>query len=499
VELKDRLAGLARSLPPAQRVGIAVAAVVLIMAAIPFFRWVMTPSYTLLYGGLEDAEIAEVVTELEARSVPFELEGSRILVPQDRIHRVRADLAEAGVSGSPSVPGYELLDEQALGVSDFRQRVDLQRAVEGELSRTLAAMDAVDSANVRLVLPEDSLFTDQQRPATASVLLRPRRQLDDQQVQSVTLLVSSAVEGLDPDQITVADTAGNVLHAPGDGSTAGVGDANQRRTREFEQALGADLSSLLQRATGSPSSVVVRAALDFSETETQTETYDDEGVALREQTSEERYEGIAPQVGGIVGVDGGPVAGEGGEGTYERDDATREFGVGRTTTRTVQAPGTVEGLSVAVVVDENAVVTDNELQQLVTAAAGLDADRGDAVAISRVPAMELEEAPPADDGGLLDHIQTIVALASIVLIALGLFLMSRRRREPEEPEKVVPAQMRPTTPLEPAGHAEAPAPSPEELEPANRVRDEVAELVERQPEEIASLLRGWLADRRAGV
>ena len=499
MELKDRLAGLVRSLPPAQRVGIAVAAVVLIMAAVPFFRWVMTPSYTLLYGGLEDAEIAEVVSELEARSVPFQLEGSRVLVPQDRIHRVRADLAEAGVSGSPSVPGYELLDEQALGVSDFRQRVDLQRAVEGELARTLTAMDAVDSANVRLVLPEDSLFTDQQTAATASVLLRPRRQLDDQQVQSVTLLVASAVEGLDPDQITVADTGGNVLHAPGDGSGAGVGDANQRRTREFEQALSADLSALLQRATGSPASVVVRAALDFDETETQTEAYDDEGVALREQTSGERYEGVAPQVGGIVGVDGGPVAGEAGEGAYERDEATREFGVGRTTTRTVQAPGTVEGLSVALVVDEDAVVTNNELQELVTAAAGLELERGDAVAISRVPALELEEAPPAEDGALMERVQTIVALAVLVLVALGLFLMSRRRREPDEPEKVVPAQLRPTPSLDHGPRSEVPSASEEELVTASGVRDDVAELVERQPEEIAALLRGWLADRRAGV
>jgi flagellar M-ring protein FliF len=495
VELKDRLAGLARSLPPAQRVGIGVAAVVLIMAAIPFFRWVMTPSYTLLYGGLDDTEIAEVVGELENRGVPFQLEGSRVLVPQDRIHRVRADLAEAGVSGSPSVPGYELLDEQALGVSDFRQRVDLQRAVEGELSRTLGAMDAIESANVRLVLPEDSLFTDQQSPATASVLLRPRRQLDEGQVQSVTLLVSSAVEGLEPDEITVADTAGNVLHAPGDGTAGGVGDRNQRRTRDFEQALGADLSSLLQRATGANASVVVRATLDFDESETQTETYADQGVALREQTSEERYEGNAPQVGGIVGVDGGPAAGDGGEGTYEREDATREFGVGRTTTRTVQAPGTVEGLSVALVVDDGAVVTDNELRELVTAAAGLDLERGDAIAISRVPAVELEEVPPADDGGLVDQIQRIVALAVLVLIALGLFLMSRRKVTEEPAEKVVPAQVRTSPEMD---HAPAAA-TPEELVAQSSVRDDVAELVERQPEEIAALLRGWLADRRAQV
>jgi flagellar M-ring protein FliF len=495
VELKDRLAGLVRSLPPAQRVGIAVAAVVLIMAAVPFFRWVTTPSYTLLYGGLEDSEIAEVVTELEARSVPFQLEGSRVLVPQDRIHRVRADLAEAGVSGSPSVPGYELLDEQALGVSDFRQKVDLQRAVEGELSRTLTAMDTIETANVRLVLPEDSLFTEQQEAATASVLIRPRRQMDAGQIESVTLLVSSAVEGLEPDGVTVADTAGNVLHAPGDGTTGGVTDRQQRRTREFEQALSADLAGLLRRATGADASVVVRATLDFDEAETQTETYDDEGVALREQTSEERYEGTGPVAGGLVGVDGGPAAGAGGEGNYERDDATREFGVGRTTTRVVQAPGTVEALSVALVVDDDAIVTDAEVTELVTAAAGLDVERGDAVAISRVPAFDLEEAPVEDDGALMEQVQRIVALVVLALIALGMFLMSRRRKEPEEEEKVVPARVRPASEPDPTLQQAR----IDELETPATVRDEVAELVERQPEEIAALLRGWLADRRAQV
>ena len=153
-----------RSLPPAQRVGIVVAVVVLVMAAVPFMQWVMTPSYALLFAGLEDKHLSEVVNELETRGVPYQLDGSRVLVPQQQLHRVRADLAAAGVSGTPTVPGYELLDNQALGVSDFRQRVDLQRAVEGELTRTLTAMDGIESATVRLVIPEESLFTEQRKP-----------------------------------------------------------------------------------------------------------------------------------------------------------------------------------------------------------------------------------------------------------------------------------------------------------------------------------------------
>jgi flagellar M-ring protein FliF len=499
VELKERLTGLVRSLPPAQRAGIAVAAVVLIMAAVPFVRWVTTPSYALLYGGLEDREVAEVISELDSRAIPYELEGSRVLVPQDQLHRVRAELAEVGVSGNPSVPGYELLDEQALGVSDFRQRVDLQRAVEGELSRTLNAMDTLDSATVRLVLPEDSLFTDQRNPATASVLVRPRTPLDAGQVEAITLLVSSAVEGLEPNQVTVADTGGEVLHAPGDGTTGGVTDRNQRRTREFETTMAADLTSLLQRATGEHASVVVRAELDFDETETHTETIDSVPVPLREQTSEERYEGIAPMAGGTVGIDGGLLAGAGGEGTYERDDATREFGVDRTTTRVVQAPGTVQGLSVALVVDEGAAVADAELRNLVAAAAGIDENRGDAIAISRVATPPTEDLAPADEGGFLANLQRIVALAMLALIAIGLFLMSRRRRDDEE-DRVVPARVRPTPELDASWRDETPTEmfeQPDEI--PYTARDEVAELVERQPEEIASLLRGWLADRRTNA
>jgi flagellar M-ring protein FliF len=493
VELKDRLTALVRALPPAQRVGIVVGVAVLVMAAVPFVRWVMAPSYGVLYAGVAEAELATVLGELDAAGVPYELEGSRIMVPQDRLHTVRANLAQAGVSSTPTVPGYELLDDQALGTSDLRQRVDLQRAVEGELARTLGAMDGVDSATVRLVLPEDQLFTDDQEPATASVLVRPARQLGTGEIEAITLLVSSAVEGLSTDAITVADTAGRVLHAPGDGTTSsGITDRQQRRTQDFERRLAGELSTLLERATNSPASVVVRADLDFDEVETQTDTYDPEttgGVPLREATSTEQYEGANVPAGGTVGVDGGPLNNAGGEGSYERAEETREFGVDRVTTRVVRAPGSVEGLSVALVVDEASPVPDGQLRELVTAAAGLDVDRGDAVAISRVRlpiADEVVEATPVT----MDLVKQIVALIVLLAVAAGLFLMSRARRREVEPERVVPAAMRPPAALTEPNVADLGGSLPPTLQ------DEVVELVERQPEEIATLLRGWLADRR---
>ncbi|MFP4312062.1 MAG: flagellar basal-body MS-ring/collar protein FliF [Nitriliruptoraceae bacterium] len=501
MELKDRLVALNRSLPPAQRAGLIVATLVLVMAAVPFVNWVMTPSYTLLYAGMDDRQLGEITTELDTLGVPYQLEGSRVLVPQDQVHTARANLAEVGVSGAPAIAGYELLDEQALGVSDFRQRVDLQRAIEGELARTLSAMDAVESASVRLVMPEEALFTDDRTPATASVLLRPVRQLDQGQIEAITLLVSSAVDGLEANQVTVADTSGQVLHAPGDGTTGGMTDRQQRLTRDFERNLANDLSQLLQRATDAPASVVVRATLDFDESEVQTETFGEDGTAIREQTSTERFEGTNGAAGGEVGVDGGPLPDlTGGEGNYERDDATREFGIDRTTTRTVQAPGTVQGMSVALVVDEEAAVGNAELEALVTAAAGLDLDRGDQVAISRVTTPAMEDVLPAEEGpDMIAMITQGIALFVLVLIVLALLLMSRRKADKPakgrkakkgKEAKVVPAQVR-----EPQALSAA-----EDVPPVERtpdIKQEVSELVERQPEEIAALLRGWLADRRA--
>src|SRR5690606_16979903 len=178
---------------------------------------------------------------------------------------------------------------------------------------------------------------------TASVLLDTARDLDQTEVEAVQFLVSSSVEGLDVDQITIADADGTVLAAPGDGaggSAGGVGNRNMRQTREFEQALASDVQQLLERTGGGPASVVVRAQLNYDQTQTETERYGpDEGVALKEQTSAEDYQGAGTPPGGAVGVDGGPVDGaQGQESQYNREEALREYGVAEVTATTTAAP-----------------------------------------------------------------------------------------------------------------------------------------------------------------
>jgi flagellar M-ring protein FliF len=491
-----------KALPVAHRVAIAAALAVVVMLAVPFVTWITTPTYTVLYSGLDDVAVAGAVDALESQGVPYRLEagGSRVLVPREQLYATRAALASEGVGGRTTPAGYELLDEQGLSVSDFRQRVDYRRALEGELARTLSAMDGIREATVHLVTPERELFTERQEPVTASVLLATVRTLSQTEVEAVTFLVASSVEGLETGQITVADASGAVLHAPGDsGGSPGGGSRNLRQTREYEQTVAADIAALLERVTGSPASVVVRATLDYDESETETETFDPESqVAVREQTSQERFEGTGVIPGGTVGVDGGPLEADAEESTYEKEETLREFGVDRVTSRTVAAPGRVERLSVAIVADDGTltgadVPPDAVLSELVSTAVGLVPERGDAIAVTTLafPArVEAETVEP--EGSLLDQLPQMIGAVVLLVVCLLLVAMTRRR-------KVTVESVERTPPALAELHAEGDRAELREPEPAmvgSTLRSEVVDLVERQPEEIATLLRGWLADRR---
>lgn len=522
MDVRDRLAGFVRGLPVAHRVGIVAAVVTIALAFVVFMSWVTTPSYTVLYSGLAEGEVASTINELESLGVPYQIEGggSRILVPRDRLYATRASLAQAGIAGQTEPKGYELLDDQGLAVSDFRQKVDYRRALEGEMERTLAAMSGIASAEVHLVMPEDELFQDQQEPTTASVLLSTTRPLEQTEVEAVAFLVASSVEGLETNRITIADAKGTVLHAPGDAGGSGLASRQLRQTREFEQSLAADTAALLERATGSPASVVVRAQLNFDESQVETEVFNpDSQIALREQESIETFEGTGAVPGGTVGVDGGPLPGaEGEEKNFNREDRTREFGVDRTRTTTIQAPGKIERLSVAIVMDDGtqtgvAVPADGDVEALVSAAIGLDADRGDSVAVSKVafPAVDEEaadEAAAEEQASLMGLLQQAVGAAVLLLVALALFLSSRRKGKGAKELAATPVSPIPSAPVaaveEPKKDEALQAklldalPGHIEESPVNTaLRSEVADLVQAQPEQIATLLRGWLADRRA--
>ncbi|MCP4309136.1 MAG: flagellar M-ring protein FliF [bacterium] len=503
MERRNRIGDMLVSLPLAHQIVIGIAAVVLAMAAFIFFQWVSTPSYTVLYSNLDDATLSTVVDELDRQGISYEIEagGSRVLVEKSQVYQVRATLAVAGVESGAAPEGYSLLDEQGLNVSDFRQRVDYQRALEGEMELTLLAMNNISQATVHLVIPEESLFSEDEVAVTASVLLDTAHPLGELEIETVTFLVASGVEGLEPKNVTVADVAGNVLHASGDmADDSAVSNRNLRMTHDFEAALATDVQNLLAAVAGPESaSVVVRAQLDFDEQSVETQSFDNENaVTLRDSVSTETYVGAGTPPGGTLGVEGESVATDtDGSYTYDRSDVISEYGVDSVISKEITAPGKVELLSVAVVMDDGSLtgvpVPDvAEVEALISAAVGLDTVRGDSISVSTVayPVPEVVEEAAEPEAAAMDMMAMIPQVIGglVLLIVVGSLLMMARGSS----KKTKAAALEVVQPALGGGGAAAVG----ETNDGASIHPEVMNLVQRQPEEIAVLLRTWLADRR---
>ena len=510
------------SLPLPQQLMLGAAIALLAMGAFMFYQWVSTPTYSLLYSDLDDQSLAEVVDELERMDIPYEIDGagSRVLVPRSEVYGARAALASAGVRSRVVPEGYERFDNQGLNTSEFQQQVTYQLALEGELAKTLMAMDNIETATVHLSIPEEALFQEDEEEPTASVLIATARPISEPEVETVTYLVAASIEGLTAQNVTVADVGGTVLHAAGvEAGSSTMTSRNMRMTRDFEDALARDVEDLLVAVLGpGRSRVVVRADLDFDETSLEEETFNHESAsAIKESTSTETYNGTGTPPGGTVGVDGAEVVTEDSEGyAYDRSDTITEYGVDRSVARTVAAPGTVTRLTAAVLIDDGSLTGGTaadatEVSSLVAAAIGVDAARGDEVTVSTAafPAPELVGEPeelPAAASSPTDMLPQIVGGVVLALIAVALLLMARSTKKSVattiDVESIVPSGL-PGGSATPAMVAAAAAidqassdPALPQAVPDGSIQPEVIDLVQKQPEEIAVLLRGWLADRR---
>ena len=530
---RRRTASIWAGFTSGQKTMLALALVGLVAGGFVFTRWAATPTYTPLYGNLAAADAASITSELNSRGVAYKLTdgGATILVPQDSVYQLRLDMSSKGLP-TQGAPGYSLLDKQGITTSEFRQRVDYQRALEGELSRTIGAIDGVSNATVHLVIPADDLFTADASKPTASVLLRgkPGAKFSPQQVQAIVHLVASSVEGLQPEAVTVADAGGKVLSAAGSDGVGG-GDAQATKSKEFEDGLARSIEAMLTPVAGSGGAVVrVNASLDFDERSTTTERFekpDPTAPLLSESTSKEAFAGPGSgTAGGTLGTGTGATGTPGAASNYQKDQADRSFAVGKVTEQVKSAPGRVSRLSVAVLLDGKTKAKPEEIQALVTAAAGIDPARGDVVEVrqlafdttqAKAAEKQAKEEAAAKSRGQLFGLLRTVAVLLIVLAALFLAWRSARRasvtRYPmpnalpaggTDVESLI-AAMAAAAPRAPVGPPPAeslpPAPPPVPAPPltigTSEVSDEVGDLIDRQPEEVAQILRGWLADRRA--
>jgi flagellar M-ring protein FliF len=434
----DRLATTFRSLTPRGRLVLAASAAGVILFAFFFLKLATSPSYTTLVSGVDPAETGKITSTLSEKGIKYELQnnGTAVGVEKGQVADARIAIAEKGLPGT-SQPGYELFDKQKLGASDFQNQVTYQRALEGEISRTIGEIDGLSGASVQLTLPDDKLFADEQKPATAAVLLTGG-QLEPETVQGIARLTASSVEGLKPENVTITDSTGGLLWPNGDSETGeGVGGHSKQAVEaRYENTAEARLNALLVQTLG-PGKGRVQVNADVNaDTATQEKLqYDKKGTPLTEHTEKETLAGGGN--GGAAGTAGNipsyaQTTAAGGSSDYKRQTTDRNMGVGKTVTHTQIAPGAVEKQSVALVLDKTVEASSvAEIRRAVEAAAGIDTKRGDTLSVSQVPFAKVE-APGAGPAGGMMGILKYVGLGIGSLIFLFLLTRQLRKREDEE-------------------------------------------------------------------
>jgi flagellar M-ring protein FliF len=483
------------------------------LAAVIALSAVSSDGWQYAFTNLTAEDSAEAAATLKSASVPFRLDagGSALAVPAAKVYDARLLLAGAGLPRGGGV-GFEIFDRGDLGVSEFTQKVNLRRAIEGELARTISRLGPVRSARVHVTLGEKSLFKDDDRRAQAAVVvnLQPGRALDEREVAGIRHLVSSAVPGLSTAAVTLVDGKGNVLSAD-----SAWGEASSYQ-RGIEHDLERRVVELLEQAVGQGSVVArVTASVDSSEVSTSADAVDPDATALRSErqvTQQQQQDASAP--GGIAGAAANqplqpqlPAQGPVNRGSSSMQDEVKNYDVSRTTTTTIQRVPRLKRISVAVLLDGVGGKARPEaevarLGELAKRAVGFDAARGDEIDISSAPFVRAEDAaqaalPAAPVSKLPPRSWLIAGGAGLaLLVVLAALLLRRRRPVPSGGPALVPgvriseleasvANATPVGALPPSRDALLP-------DAGDALREKAKALTAKDPARAANILKSWM-------
>ena len=499
----------------------------------------LTPSMVLLYGDLNADDSSRITSQLSSQNVPFELlqGGSQIMVPSDRALKLRLSLASQGIPSGGSL-GYELFDDkQTIGTTSFVQNINLLRALEGELARTIQTISSIRSVRVHLVLPRRELFSREKHQASASITLRMGDGLlEKDQIAGIQHLVAAAVPGLVPARVSIISSSNGKLLAGGfeEDSASFMAGKSQEQRRNFERRLSRTIESLLEKTVGfGKVRAEVKADMDFDRISTTDEKFDPDGQVIRsnqsiEETNQTRdTEGTQPVTVGTNLPDPNVGSGENASssGAQSRTEETVNFEVSKKIINHVREVGIINRLSVAVLIDGVRGIEDNEptyqprseaemelLATLVRGAIGFNADRGDTVEVINmefadvvVEGIELELFFGLDKNDLLRMAEVLV----LSIVAILVILLVVRPLVSRAFESIPSAAGGERLLTDQAGALTAPGiPSEvtvgeerfEELIDIDRVEGrvkassvkKVGGLVEKHPEEALSILRSWM-------
>lgn len=339
-----------------------VATLVIGLAAVGF--WASKPSYSLLYSKISQEDASAIVQQLEDLKIPFKLShgGTTISVPSEHVYSTRLKMAGEGLPKGDST-GYELFDKNLIGLTDFMQKVNYIRALQGELGRTISEINEVENVRVHVVIPEEALFEKNQKEPTASIIvtLKPGQFLDKEQIGGIRYLVASSVVGLKPTNITIIDNNGNVLsHAKEENSMDQINKEQLEAQKNVDRYLEAKVQSMLDAVLGQGKAVVkVTAELNFKKVQQTIESFDpDSAVVRRENIQNQKRSETPAQLGGTPGVKPNVTidtnaAGVGGKNMKDsKESIQNEYEIDRTIQQVVNQIGNINRLSVAVFIDQ---------------------------------------------------------------------------------------------------------------------------------------------------
>jgi flagellar M-ring protein FliF len=442
-----------KTLPASGKLSLLLVVVGAVVAGFLITAQTKFSGYQYLYTNLSLTDQNKIAERLQGMNVEAQFRGDSILVPGHKVLELRNTLSAEGLPQGGGV-GFELFDKQNFGETEFQQRINYMRATQGEIARTIMAIDGVEKARVHIVVPEQSLFAVDQRQPSASVALNMAkgRKLSDGQVKGILHLIVTSVEGLTESNVSIIDQNGNILFQGSKDSSSIMSAKGMEIQASVEGRLESQVRDLLERIVGSNGiSVKVSANLNLQQIERTVEQIDPESrVALAENTTTEQSTGSTGSSGGVPGsasnLPGGGASGSGASSeSSKRIETTATYVVSKTTQKILEPVGTIKSLSVAVLVDgkytakedgtqDYAPRTDDELKKiedLVKKAVGFDEARGDKVKVENMQFKQIEITDVPQDQFvnastsnqwkmfMLDHGKT-VALALILGI---IFLM----------------------------------------------------------------------------
>jgi flagellar M-ring protein FliF len=523
-----------------------MAMVAVTTALIAFFAFVImrvtTPQMTTLFTDLSVEDSSAIIKDLERQAIAFELrnDGAVIMVPKDKVTRLRMKLAEGGLPKGGGV-GYEIFDKSdALGTTSFVQNINHLRALEGELARTIRAIDRVQAARVHLVLPERPLFSREMPEPSASIVVRVHGTLEPQQIRAIRHLVASAVNGLKPQRVSIVDEAGQLL-ADGASGDADNAVADERRAG-FEKRMRNQVEAIVSSVVGAGRArVQLSADFDYNKITQTSDRYDPEGRVLRSSQTREESSATAENNGQVTVNNELPGSQNRDNATPTRDQSkkteeTNNYEISRTTKTEVTEAGRVNRISVAVLVDGSYAKNEkgemvyqerskeqlDRIAALVRSAIGFDQKRGDQVEVVNRKFAEAPGVPtvtePAGLLGMLqftkDDVMYVIELGVMMLLSLVVVFMVIRPlvKRILASEEVASLSGDMPMPALTDGSAQAPGTVGQNLVPNATAQmidvaqvqgqvhaqsvHRVGELAERNPNETASIVRQWLGEQQ---